>query len=105
MPHTTQNWIDAFAAQHGRAPRILHVGNICNNAYQIAKMMNAQGADCDVLCADYYHIMGNPEWDDADFTGDFGSQNFPAWHKVDLHGFERPRWFAQAPHKVAIAYL
>ena len=98
-------WIHDFIAAHGRPPRILHVGNVANNAYQNAKMLNAAGADCDVLCADYYHIMGCPEWDDATITGDVGSQVYPAWHKVDLHGFERPRWFIQAPRRIAIAYL
>ncbi len=102
-PHIA--WIRAFHNAYGRAPRILHVGNINNNAYQTAKMLNARGADCDVLCADYYHIMGNPEWDDADFEGDVGNQFFPALHKLDMHGFERPCWFAQGPRKLTIAYL
>ncbi len=101
----THAWISAFIEKNNRKPRILHVGNINNNAYQTAKMLNAQGADCDVLCSDYYHIMGNPEWDDADFDGDVGNQFFPALHTLDMHGFERPRWFAQAPRTLAIEYL
>ena len=101
----TPDWIQKFIAMRGRPPRILHVGNIANNAYQTAKMLNAAGADCDVLCADYYHTMGTPEWDDADFSGDVGDQNYPAWQEVELRGFERPKWFAQGPRHIAIAYL
>ena len=49
--------------------RILHIGNIANNAYLNAKILNEAGFECDVLCASYYHSMGNPEWEDADFEG------------------------------------
>ena len=46
MPSSqSQNWIEDFTRAHLRPPRILHFGNICNNAYQIAKMQNAAGAD------------------------------------------------------------
>lgn len=98
-------WIDDFTKKHGRPPRILHIGNIANNAYQNAKMLNQAGCDCDVLCYDYYHCMGCPEWDDADYIGDIGNTNFPAWHKVDLRGFQRPGWFVQAPMQLAVNYL
>ncbi len=103
--NTSAEWIADFKKVYKRAPKILHVGNIANNAYQTAKMLNAQGADCDVLCADYYHVMGAPEWDDADFSGEIENQQCPNWSSVDLNGFIRPRWFAQAPRKTAIAYL
>jgi hypothetical protein len=100
-----RQWIEEFIKQKGRPPRILHIGNIANNAYQNAKMLNQAGCDCDVLCYDYYHCMGCPEWDDADYEGDIGDPFFPAWHKVRLNGFERPRWFAQAPMSLAVKYL
>ncbi len=100
-----ESYIQDFIDKNKRAPRILHMGNICNNAYQIAKMLNAQGADCDVLSVEYYHIMASPEWDDADFSGDIISQSFPAWHKVDLHGFERPEWFCASSQRLGVEYL
>ncbi len=89
----------------GRPPRVLHIGNIANNAYNNAKLLNAAGFDCDVICYDYYHIMGCPEWEDADFDGDAGDHFHPDWASLDLRGFERPRWFAQGPLKLTIAYL
>lgn len=85
--------------------RVLHIGNIANNAYLNAKLLNEAGLDCDVLCHSYYHIMGNPEWEDSDFVGDPGSDFFPNWNKVNLRGFHRPRWFAQGPFYICIRYL
>ena len=101
----SQRWLADFQKSHGRSPRALHVGNVANNAYLNAKILNAQGFDCDVVCADYYHIMACPEWEDSDFEGDIHDQFYPDWEAVDLGGFERPRWFAQGPMRYCIAYL
>lgn len=84
--------------------KILHVGNIANNAYQNAKMLNKLGLDCDVLSYDYYHAMGCPEWDDSGFSGEIENMNFPEWKKVDLHGFKRPKWFISGPLWICIQY-
>ncbi|GIK24337.1 MAG: hypothetical protein BroJett006_05830 [Betaproteobacteria bacterium] len=100
-----QRWLEAFRARHGRAPRILHIGNIANNAYNNAKILNEVGLDCDVICYDYYHIMGCPEWEDADFTGQIKDDFRPDWTKVDLGGYVRPRWFAQGPLGLCTRYL
>ncbi|MDQ7824718.1 MAG: glycosyltransferase [Candidatus Eremiobacteraeota bacterium] len=98
-------WAHDFEKRHGRKPAILHIGNIANNAYINSKMLNKAGLDCDVLCYDYYHIMGCPEWEDADFTGKVANQFNPDWGSIDLRGYERPRWFAQGPLRYAINYL
>ena len=98
-------WVELFRLRTGRAPRILHIGNIANNGYNNAKLLNRAGFDCDTLCYDYYHIMSCPEWEDADYTGDIRSDNYPSWQCVDLRGFERPRWFAQGPAQLCMKYL
>jgi hypothetical protein len=98
-------WVDAFKAKHGRPPRILHIGNIANNAYINSKLLNEAGLDCDVICYDYYHIMGCPEWEDADFEGEILDQFWPDWSSVNLNGFKRPKWFAQGPARYCIEYL
>lgn len=85
--------------------RILHVGNVANNAFHAADILNAAGHDCDVLCHDYYHVMGSPEWEDADFVGQVGNAFFPDWDAVDLQGYQRPKWFAQSTLDVCVAYL
>lgn len=98
-------WLRGFRETYGRSPRVLHIGNIANNAYNNAKLLNAAGLDCDVICHDYYHIMGCPEWEDADFEGSHGDDFRPSWWRLDLHGFERSRWFAQGPVGLCLEYL
>ena len=100
-----QQWYDNFFSTHGRKPRILHIGNIANNAYNNAKILNSVGFDCDVLSYDYYHMMGCPEWEDAYFIDDHGNDFFPNWYKVNLHDFIRPSWFAQGLFVDAVDYL
>jgi hypothetical protein len=98
-------WVGQFHREHGRPPRVLHIGNIANNAYLNAKILRCFGIDCDVLAHDYYHIMGSPEWEDADFDAVLTNENRPEWHTIDLHGFSCPRWFAQGPFTIATEYL
>ncbi len=98
-------WLASFIKKHGRPPRVLHIGNIANNAYINAKILNKAGFDCDVICYGYYHIMGCPEWEDADYEGEIRDQFFPNWHAVDLRGFQIPAWFAQGPIKFCVKYL
>lgn len=104
-PFDTVRWLTEYHARHGRAPRVLHIGNIANNAYINAKALNAAGFDCDVIAYDYYHIMGCPEWEDSGFAGEIEDPMFPDWSSVDLRGYERPRWFAQGPMRACVDYL
>lgn len=99
------NWPDAFTRTHGRPPRVLHIGNIANNAYLNAKLLNAAGVESDVLCYGYYQLMGFPEWEEVDFEGPPLDENRPDWRTVNLKGFDRPRWFAQGPFLRSAAYL
>jgi glycosyltransferase involved in cell wall biosynthesis len=98
-------WLAAFKSACHRSPRILHIGNIANNAYNNARLLNQAGFDCDVICYDYYHTMACPEWEDADFSAKFQNENFPDWWKLDLQGFQRPRWFAQGSFETCVQYL
>lgn len=98
------HWLRDFRRRHGRVPRVLHIGNIANNAYNNAKMMNAAGFDCDVLCFDYYHVMGAPEWDDAELEVTPADQFQPDWRAVGIR-FTRPRWFVQGRQATCLAYL
>ncbi len=74
--------------------KILHVGNIANNAYNNTKFLRRKGVESDVLCYDYRHIMGQPEWEDAEFEG-HPDEFAPDWEALDLGGFSRPDWFKQ----------
>lgn len=100
-----KDWVDGFRAEFGRSPRVLHIGNIANNAYNNAKLLIEAGLDNDVLCYDYYHTMGCPEWEDADFLGTVSNDFKPCWSDLDLKGFKRPGWFVQGPQKLCIDYL
>ncbi len=90
-----KKWLQEFEKKHHRAPRILHIGNIANNAYLNAKIQRKAGISAYVICYDYFHIMGNPEWEDADFMDGWGDDFSPDWSKVDLKDFKRPTWFIQ----------
>ncbi|OPY62546.1 MAG: hypothetical protein A4E56_01268 [Pelotomaculum sp. PtaU1.Bin065] len=99
------DWVKDFEKNQGRPPRVLHIGNIANNAYLNAKILNEAGLECDVLCYDYYHIMGCPEWEDANFSGEIKDYDFPDWFSVNTKGFHRPKWFVQGPLEFCAIYL
>ena len=109
LPYVSQDsqvkWVSRFLQKQGRRPRVLHIGNVANNAYSNTKLFHRAGIEADVICNDFYHVMGCPEWEDADFEGDLSNQFFPDWSQVDLKAFERPRWFAQGPLLPCIYYL
>jgi glycosyltransferase involved in cell wall biosynthesis len=94
-----------FRLTHGRSPRLLAIGNIANNGYKNALILREHGIDCDVLCYDYYHVMGCPEWEHAQF--DTHGMNFdaPNWSKVSMGGYARPTWFAQGRLGTCLDYL
>jgi hypothetical protein len=98
-------WLEQFHAKHGRPLKVLHIGNIANNAYNNAKILREIGVISDVICYDYYHVMGTPEWEDADFKAIEVDQLNPNWASIDLNGFKRPEWFVQGPLSLCIEYL
>jgi len=70
--------------------RVLHVGNIANNAYLNAKLQRRAGIDADALC-DEWHIFAQPEWEDADLDGAFEAQQQLAGPAAAV-GWRRPDW-------------
>ena len=103
--HEINAWLREIEIKKGRKLRILHLGNIANNAYQNAVIMRRMGIECDVLCHDYYHIMACPEWEESDFRGIIKNQFHPNWTSVDTAGYIRPDWFVQGPFDLCIKYL
>jgi len=94
-----------FVSRHGRRPRMLHISNIANNAYNNAKLLRRIGFECDVICYDFYHMMSCPEWEDADFEDVVENQWFPDWGAMNMADFERPRWFVQGQMTTCLCYL
>ena len=90
-------WAREFERRNGRPLRVLHIGNIANNAYNNAKIQRNAGIEADVVCYGYYHIMGTPEWEDAEIGGRFADPFLPDWWSVDLGSWQRPEWFIQGP--------
>lgn len=98
-------WLENFKSIHGHPPRVLHIGNIANNAYNNANILRECGLEGDVICYDYYHNMATPEWEDADFTIEGMDQFNPNWSSINLGKFKRPKWFVQGPMSLCIDYL
>jgi hypothetical protein len=90
-------WYRRWREHQGRALRVLHLGNIANNAFNNARIQRQYGIDAYVIAYENYHIMACPEWEEATFEGDTGDPFFPNWAKVDLNGYRRPNWFASGP--------
>ncbi len=97
-------FIEQFQKAAGRPLRVLHIGNIANNAYNNALIQRRYGIAADTICYDYYHVMGCPEWEAATFsrvTDNF----FPDWWATELGGWQRPDWFVQGPLTICLGYL
>jgi glycosyltransferase involved in cell wall biosynthesis len=96
--------LKAIQAKLGRPLRVLHIGNIANNAYNNARIQRQYGIEADVISYDYYHVMSTPEWEDAEFEGEVDA-NAPNWWGTSLKGWKRPDWFVQGPADACIQYL
>lgn len=101
LPNET---LRAIEAKLGRPLRVLHIGNIANNAYNNARIQRQYGIEADVLSYDYYHVMSTPEWEDAEFEGEIDA-DFPNWWATSLKGWKRPDWFVQGPADACIQFL
>lgn len=100
-----ESWLGLFEKLHRRKLRVLHIGNIANNGYLVAKFLRRAGVDTDVLSYDYYHVMGTPEWEEVLVRHDYGDDNRPQFSNRDVGDYERPRWFVAGPLFLCIGYL
>src|SRR5919197_1181777 len=73
-----------------QALRVLHVGNVANNAYLNAKLQRRAGIEADALC-DEWHIFAQPEWEEADLAGVFEAEEQLAAGAAAM-GWKRPDW-------------
>ena len=94
----------AIAARLGRPLRVLHIGNIANNAYNNARIQRHYGIEADVLCYGDYYIMSSPEWESGGFSGALDPV-LPDWFATSMGGWRRPDWFAQGPSEACCRYL
>jgi glycosyltransferase involved in cell wall biosynthesis len=96
---------ERFRRAFGRAPRILHIGNVANYAYLNTKLQRQFGIEAYCIDPNFYHIMAAPEWLEAAISGDHGNDFAPHWSRVDLGGYRRPAWFAQGNEKLVFKYI
>ena len=98
-------WLEKFRRIPATPRAFLHIGNIGNNAYWNAKILNEAGFDCDVLCHDYYHVMGCPGMAGRGHRLPDCRPACTDWTQIDLKGYRRPYWFVQGPLLTCLAYL
>lgn len=85
-----------------RGLRVLHVGNIANNAYNIVKALRERtDIEADCYTNHYRYYISQPEWEDADIGIVPCSDAAPVdWGKVDLKGFQRPNWYFETRFQI-----
>ena len=70
--------------------RVLHLGNVANNGYINAKLLRRAGVEADAL-VDEWHILSQPEWEDAPLEGRFEPFDSLA-EPAARAGWHRPEW-------------
>jgi hypothetical protein len=70
--------------------RVLHLGNVANNGYINAKLLRRAGIEADAL-VDEWHILSQPEWEDAPLTGATDPVENLAVAAAEK-GWQRPDW-------------
>lgn len=105
IPPDLLEWLRQFQREKRRPLRVLHLGNIANNAYLNAKILRRVGIEADVASPDYYHIMGSPEWEELPEIGDYGNPSTPDWWRAGAGKFQRPEWFVQGSRDLCWRYL
>src|SRR2546426_1162773 len=71
--------------------RVLHVGNMANNAYLIAKALRAAGVEAELVVDRSDVLTSQPEWEEADIKEPLPLY-FRDWERLDLCGWELPTW-------------
>lgn len=86
--------------------KVLHLGNVANYAYNIAKILQTDQVESHAINWDYYHINSRPEWEDGDFDSEeIGDQFFPVFPSESENGFSAPQWYIHGPMRLACLYL
>jgi hypothetical protein len=86
--------------------RVLHIGNVANYAYNIAKCLQNSSLKSDAIGWDYYHINAQPIWEEAEFDpADIGDHFFPKMPAASETGFIAPDWYFHGPRALACLAL
>lgn len=99
------DWLRSFEEAKGRPLRVLHVGNVANNAYQNARISRTVGIEAHVLSYGGQHVMATPEWEEVELLESHGDDFLPRFSRADLRGYQRPSWFVSGPLLVSVLEL
>ncbi len=92
--------------QKQRTLKTLHIGNVANYAYNIAKCLQFSSLHSDAIGWDYYHINAQPVWEEAEFDpANIGDHFFPKLPSPQETGFIMPQWYLQGPRALACLAL
>ncbi|MCZ8316884.1 glycosyltransferase [Phreatobacter sp.] len=81
---------------------MLHIGNVANYAYNIAKVLQTDRIRSDAISWDYYHINARPIWEEGDFDASLaGDHFFPALPSGAEARFDEPDWYWHGPRRLA----
>ncbi len=76
--------------------KILHIGNIANNAYIFSHLLQKKGIDSCAISPNYHHIMGYPIWENKEMVLDEADHFFPKINREELDQFP---WFSSGTWK------
>lgn len=76
--------------------RILHIGNIANNAYIFSHLLQDKGVSSCAISPNYHHIMGYPIWENKEMVLDEADHFFPKINREELDQFP---WFSSGTWK------
>lgn len=76
--------------------RILHIGNIANNAYIFSHLLQDKGVNSCAISPNYHHIMGYPIWENKEMVLDEADHFFPKINREELDQFP---WFSSGTWK------
>src|SRR3989442_15827993 len=91
MPPPRQASRSLKDADRGARMRVVHVGNMANNAYLIAKALRGAGVEADLVVDRSDVLTSQPEWEEADIKEPLPLY-FRDWERLDLGGWELPTW-------------
>lgn len=106
LPDASREYLSDLASRLNRQVRVLHVGNIVNNAYKNAKLLQSDYLSCDVLDYGGVFAMNYPEWEDADCFGSF-NKFLHAFNPLalEVRGFAPIPWYVSLGQAEGIDYL
>ena len=83
--------------------RVLHIGNVANNAHNIAKALRERtDVEADCFTNYYKHYISQPEWEDADIPNfECDDSKDVDWTHMDLHGYQRPSWYFETKQEAS----